>query len=153
MPAEAQRLECCIFMMIILMSHSQSASTHCFNDQTREICFNGARCCSLLFWLLHQVSLGRIYHQLQIHVHLGLCLLRASCRSPCPQYSLWLLHISITAFWVISDTDPFLQGKNCSLFSSWCSAALLSPAFSSLDTALNIHREQHCYLTISRNSF
>lgn len=51
MLAETQRLECYIFMVMIWMSHPQSASTHCFNDQTGEIWFSGDRCCSLFFGL------------------------------------------------------------------------------------------------------
>lgn len=49
MPVEAQRLEHYIFMVMIQMSHPQSASNHCFNDQTGKIGFSGDLCCSLFF--------------------------------------------------------------------------------------------------------
>lgn len=49
MPAEAQRLEWYIFMMMIQMNHPRSASTHCCNDQTGKIRFSSDWCCSLFF--------------------------------------------------------------------------------------------------------
>lgn len=44
--------QCYIFMMMIQMSHPQSTSNHCFNDQTGKMRFSGDRCCSFFFRLL-----------------------------------------------------------------------------------------------------